>query len=300
MPKQRGTLQVMFRTLDDGCRTIHTMLQSGVVPAAAEIMDRICLEVVAHHRKTDLDPEVGACIIIEIDGDDDAALANPGQTYRGSGKGVRRHRIPGRHSRSRRQTTSGPSGGASVPRWPPSRPNRVGEDISVPRDAFPEVVRRIREISEQTGSLIAVYGHAGDGNLHPSILCDFSKPGEEERVHQAVDDIFAAALDVGGTLSGEHGIGITKRPYIAGALGDDRHPDPQGGEGGPGPEGDPESGKNLVTTAAGQAESCNGEMGCDRGAPIDQPYGGEGPNDVSVRIFAAFCHSGRMPYPVKT
>ncbi len=99
-------------------------------------------------------------------------------------------------------------------------PNRIGEDISVPRDAFPEVVRRIREISEKHGFTIAVYGHAGDGNIHPSILCDLSKPGEEERVHRAVDDIFAAALDVGGTLSGEHGIGITKRPYIAGALGD--------------------------------------------------------------------------------
>jgi len=74
MPKRRGTLQVMFRTLDDGCRTIHTVLQSGVVPAAAEIMDRTCLEVVSRHRKTELDPEVGACIIIEIDGDDDAAL----------------------------------------------------------------------------------------------------------------------------------------------------------------------------------------------------------------------------------
>jgi glycolate oxidase len=99
-------------------------------------------------------------------------------------------------------------------------PNRIGEDISVPRDAFPEVVRRIREISEKQGLPIAVYGHAGDGNIHPSILCDLGKPGEEERVHHAVDDIFAAALSVGGTLSGEHGIGITKRPYIAGALGD--------------------------------------------------------------------------------
>jgi glycolate oxidase len=98
-------------------------------------------------------------------------------------------------------------------------PNRIGEDISVPRDAFPEVVRRIRAISEAYRLPIAVYGHAGDGNLHPSVLCDLSDPEEAERVHRAVDEIFAAALAVGGTLSGEHGIGITKRPYIVQALG---------------------------------------------------------------------------------
>jgi glycolate oxidase len=99
-------------------------------------------------------------------------------------------------------------------------PNRIGEDISVPRDAFPEVVRRIRSISEKYGLPIAVYGHAGDGNLHPSVLCDLADPEEAKRVHQAVDEIFAAALDVGGTLSGEHGIGITKQPYVTQALGE--------------------------------------------------------------------------------
>jgi glycolate oxidase len=99
-------------------------------------------------------------------------------------------------------------------------PNRLGEDISVPRDAFPEVVRHIRAISEKYNLTIAVYGHAGDGNIHPSILCDLSNPEEEKRVHHAVEEIFSATLAVGGTLSGEHGIGITKRPYITHALGE--------------------------------------------------------------------------------
>ncbi|MGI6686719.1 MAG: FAD-linked oxidase C-terminal domain-containing protein [Bacillota bacterium] len=75
-------------------------------------------------------------------------------------------------------------------------------------------------ISERHNLRIAVYGHAGDGNIHPSILCDLSNPEEAERVHQAANEIFAAALSVGGTLSGEHGIGITKRDYIKDALGE--------------------------------------------------------------------------------
>lgn len=219
MPKRRGTLQAMFGTLDDGCRAIHAMLQSGLVPAAAEIMDRTCLEVVARHRKTDLNPGAHACIIIEIDGEDDAALeaqaARVGETARGCGA------LEFRVAQSQREADEiwavrrGISSAVAA-----LAPNRIGEDISVPRDAFPEVVRRIRGISQRQGLTIAVYGHAGDGNLHPSILCDLERPGEGERVHRAVDEIFAAALEVGGTLSGEHGIGITKRPYIEGALGE--------------------------------------------------------------------------------
>jgi len=219
MPKKRGTLQLMFRTLDDGCTTIHQMLQSGLVPAAAEIMDRFCLEAVAKHRKTELDPAIGACIIIEIDGDDDEALETQTKRMEAVAQkcGVYQFRVAQSQQESddlwaiRRGLSSAI---ASLV------PNRLGEDISVPRDAFPEVVRRIAAIAEKHKLTIAVYGHAGDGNIHPSVLCDLSKPGEEERVHRAVNEIFDATLAVGGTLSGEHGIGITKRPYITKALGE--------------------------------------------------------------------------------
>ena len=219
MPKKRGTLQLMFRTLDDGCTTVHQILQAGLAPAAAEIMDRFCLEAVAKHRKTDLDPAIGCCIIIEIDGEDDAALDTQARRMEEVAKrcGVYQFRVAQSQQESdelwaiRRGLSSAI---ASLV------PNRLGEDISVPRDAFPEVVRRIGAIAEKHKLTIAVYGHAGDGNIHPSILCDLSKPGEEERVHRAVEELFDATLAIGGTLSGEHGIGITKRPYIAKALGE--------------------------------------------------------------------------------
>jgi glycolate oxidase len=219
MPKRRGTLQVMFRSLDDGCATIHRMLSEGVVPAAAEIMDRVCLEAVARHQKTALDEAVQACVVIEIDGDSDAELAaQAGRIETVANQcGAVRFRVARSQQESeeiwavRRGLSSAVASLA---------PDRLGEDISVPRDAFPEVVRRIRVISEKYGLPIAVYGHAGDGNLHPSVLCNMNDPEEAARVHQAVDEIFTAALAVGGTLSGEHGIGITKRPYIARALGE--------------------------------------------------------------------------------
>ena len=194
------------------------MLQANIVPAAAEIMDKICLDTVARHRKMDLDPAIGACLVIEIDGDDDEALETQVKRIEAVAKavGAIEFRVAQTQQESDdlwaiRRGISSAIGGLA--------PNRLGEDISVPRDAFPEVVRRIRAISEKYQLTIAVYGHAGDGNIHPSVLCDLRKPGEEKRVHEAVTEIFDVALSVGGTLSGEHGIGITKRPYITKALG---------------------------------------------------------------------------------
>lgn len=219
MPKMRGTIQIMFRSLDDGCETINKMLQENIVPAAAEIMDKTSLDAVARRRKMDLDPAVESCVIIETDGEDQAALdALAGRIEKVAGEcGAVSFRVAQSQAESDelwaiRRTMS--SAVASL------APSRLGEDISVPRGAFPEVVKRIKEISAKHGLIIAVFGHAGDGNLHPSILCDLEDPGDAERAHHAADDIFAAALAVGGTLSGEHGIGITKKQYIYQALGE--------------------------------------------------------------------------------
>jgi glycolate oxidase len=98
-------------------------------------------------------------------------------------------------------------------------PNKLGEDITVPRSAIPEAIRRIKDISAQYGLPIVVFGHAGDGNLHPNILFDRRDPEQWEKVEQVVGEIFHLALDLGGTLSGEHGIGTFKLPYMREALG---------------------------------------------------------------------------------
>ncbi len=218
-PKRRGTLQIMFGSLDEGCATVHQILRLGIMPSAAEIMDRLSLDAVARHRKKNLDVNVAACLIVEIDGEDDQAIAAQAsqievQARKNNALTFRAAQTPAEADELwaiRRGVSSALAAQA---------PNRISEDISVPREAFPEVVRRIQAIAAKHGLLISVYGHAGDGNLHPSILCDMNNPIEAKRVHQAIDDLFAVALELGGTLSGEHGIGITKKPYIAQALGE--------------------------------------------------------------------------------
>ncbi|MDD4599490.1 putative FAD-linked oxidoreductase [bioreactor metagenome] len=219
MPKVRNTMQLMFPSLDNACNTIHKMLMSGAVPAAAELMDRISLQAVARHRKLDINPSIEACVVVEIDGESNEDLQKQAAKIDmiANEFEVAEVRIAASQQEvdeiwAIRRGLSSAIGAMA--------PNRLGEDISVPRDAFPKTVRLIRKIAEKYNLTIAVYGHAGDGNIHPSVLCDLSKPGEEHKVHAAVDEIFDAALSVGGTLSGEHGIGITKRPHIAKALGE--------------------------------------------------------------------------------
>ncbi|VBB07375.1 Hypothetical protein LUCI_2619 [Lucifera butyrica] len=218
MPKMRNTLQLMFPALDNACLTIHKMLQSGVTPAAAELMDQTSIQAVARHRHLVIDPAIEACVVIEIDGEDTESLEKQAHQIEAIAHsfGVAEVRIAASVQEAEdiwsiRRGLSSAIGAMA--------PNRFGEDISVPRNEFPAVMRRIREVAAKYNLCIAVYGHAGDGNLHPSVLCDLSRPEEAERVHQAIDEIFAAALDAGGTLSGEHGIGITKKGYIANALG---------------------------------------------------------------------------------
>jgi len=99
------------------------------------------------------------------------------------------------------------------------RPTTVLEDATVPRSKIPQMVRAISDIAKKYTLTIGTFGHAGDGNLHPTILTDKRDKTEWIRVEKAIDDIFEIALSLGGTLSGEHGIGKAKSRYLANEIG---------------------------------------------------------------------------------
>ena len=93
-------------------------------------------------------------------------------------------------------------------------PDKYNEDIVVPRSRVPDVIRTIEKIQQRYEMPIVNFGHAGDGNIHVNIMIDKRQPGMEEKAHLAIRDVFQAALDLGGTMSGEHGVGLSKSPYI--------------------------------------------------------------------------------------
>ncbi len=219
LPGERRTARALFPSLEGACRAVERSIRAGTVPAAAEIMDRTCLEAVAGFQGPALDSGVEAAVIFEFDGDGPESLerqiARALSSCREAGVVDFRVAASPQEAEELWSTRRGLSAAVAA-----LAPNRIGEDISVPRAAFPEIVRRIRAIGRQYGLVIAAFGHAGDGNLHPSILTDLSQPGARQKVDQAVGTIFQAALQLGGTLSGEHGIGVTKKDYIAAALGE--------------------------------------------------------------------------------
>ena len=100
------------------------------------------------------------------------------------------------------------------------RPRKMGEDICVPQSRMPEAIHRLREIEARHGHLLVNYGHAGDGNIHVTCMWDPEEERAEERLDATIEGVFHLAMELGGTLSGEHGIGTTKRAYLGLEVGE--------------------------------------------------------------------------------
>ena len=216
-PAATRTAKAVFPRMDDASAAVNRILLSGVLPSKLEIMDGTTIECVEDYLHCGLPTDAEAILIIETDGDAVNAqreIETAAQVCKDSGASevqVARDAKEADELWLARRSVSGSLGRA--------RPNKLGEDISVPRSAIPEMVRRIKEIAFRHELRIVVFGHAGDGNLHPNILFDRRDPDELRRVEEAVADIFAAAVELGGTLSGEHGVGTLKLPYLEMAVG---------------------------------------------------------------------------------
>ncbi|MDY7079177.1 MAG: FAD-linked oxidase C-terminal domain-containing protein [Chloroflexota bacterium] len=217
-PPYARTALVHFPTLDDAGRSVQAVLARGLVPATLELLDETAIECIEEAMQLGLPLDVEAILLIEADGSDaesvqreidaitDICLETGASRVDVARNGEERDEL----WRARRSVS---------PSLARKAPNKLGEDITVPRSAIPEAIRRIKAIGAKYGLPIVVFGHAGDGNLHPNILFDKRDPDQWAKIEPMVGEIFHVALDVGGTLSGEHGIGTFKLPYMREALG---------------------------------------------------------------------------------
>jgi len=198
------------------CRAVGAILAAGVVPLALEMMDRVTLRCVEDFLRGGLPIDCEAMLLVDVDGGSedvgdqvelvaDACAASDAAIVRPSRSSAESQQL----WRARRSTSS------SFGRL---RPNKLGEDISVPRSAIPSTVREVQSIAIEHRLLIPMFGHIGDGNLHPNILCDLRDREEMARVAAAARSIFSAAIRNQGVLSGEHGIGLLKREFMAATL----------------------------------------------------------------------------------
>ncbi|MBN1178927.1 MAG: FAD-binding protein [Anaerolineae bacterium] len=217
-PQFVRTALVEFDSLDDASRTVNAILAAGIVPATLELMDETAIACIEEAMKLGLPLDVEAMLIIETDGSDEEAVVREIEAAARICRetGARQVSVAQDEAERARLWRARRSVSPSLAR---KAPNKLGEDITVPRSAIPEAVRRIKAVSAQYGLPIVVFGHAGDGNLHPNILFDRRDPAQWAAVEQIVGEIFRIALDLEGTLSGEHGIGTFKLPYMVEALG---------------------------------------------------------------------------------
>ncbi len=210
-PRAVKTMSAVFQDLNQAADTVAAIIGSGIVPATLEIMDQKSVGYVEDYLHLGLSREAEAMLLIEVDGTPRAVEEEAdavGRICREKGASFAAAKDPteaGNLWKARRAVS------AAISRV---RPSKIGEDICVPRSALPAAVRAIQDIGRRFELPICIFGHAGDGNLHPNILTDRRDPVEMERVEQAIRAIFEAAVGLGGTLSGEHGVGISKKPYL--------------------------------------------------------------------------------------
>jgi len=217
-PKFARTALVEFLALADASRTVNAILSAGIVPATLELMDETAIACIEEALHLGLPLDVEATLLIETDGADEAGVLREIEAIAEICRqcGARQVKV----ARDEAERSSLWKARRSVsPALARKAPNKLGEDITVPRSAIPEAVRRIKAISIKYGLPIVIFGHAGDGNLHPNILFDKRNLEQWKKVQQMVAEEFAVALELGGTLSGEHGVGALKRPYMEKALG---------------------------------------------------------------------------------
>ena len=217
-PQFARTALADFVSLEAASRTVNAILSAGIVPATLELMDQTALACIEEAMHLGLATDVEASLLIETDGADLQAVQREIEACVKICNDCGARSVKMAQSEAERSSLWKARRSIS-PSLARKAPNKLGEDITVPRSAIPEVVQRLRGISAKYELPIVIFGHAGDGNLHPNILFDKRQPEQWAKVEQMVGEIFETSLALGGTLSGEHGVGALKRPYLEKALG---------------------------------------------------------------------------------
>lgn len=214
-PKHTRTLMAHFAEVGQAAEAVSAAIAAGAVPAKLEFMDRACTNAVEDYLHLGLPRDAEAVLLVDTDGDDleiveeerdlvEAACLKAG--------GVVRRAADNAESDALWQARRSIS-----PALGRIRPQRMNEDIVVPRSALPEVVRQIRALGDSSGFHLVQFGHIGDGNLHPNIMFD-PRTESTEAVHDLAHKIALVAIEHGGVLSGEHGIGTMKRDFMTDAV----------------------------------------------------------------------------------
>jgi len=212
LPEAKKTMLTIFDSIDGAAKAVSTIIGAKIIPTTLEFMDYATLQCVEKRFNLGIPAEGRAVLLIEVDGDRDLIEKQASRIHELiKPLGLVQFRAAKDNAESEelwrvRRLVS--------PSLRDINPTKYNEDIVVPRSKVPDVIRTIEKIQQKYDIPIVNFGHAGDGNIHVNIMIDKDIPGHEEKAQCAIREVFQAALDLNGTMSGEHGVGLSKAPYI--------------------------------------------------------------------------------------
>jgi len=212
-PAARKTMLALFDSMEDAADAVSQIIAAKIIPCTLEFIDRFTLQCVESFANVGLPIDCDAVLLIESDGHPAQVNEDAEQIQKIlQASNSREIKIAQSEEEAAQLATARRSAFAALARI---RPTTILEDITVPRDKLAEMVRFVQATAVKYDLKIASFGHFGDGNLHPTILADERDEQEMKRVHKALEELFEKTLTLGGTITGEHGVGLAKKDHLA-------------------------------------------------------------------------------------
>ena len=216
-PAAKQTMIAHFESMTDAARTVSEIIRHKIIPCTLEFLDRVTIGCVEEYVAIGLPLDVEALLLIEVDGHPAEVAEQAAEIERLAGEhGAREVRRAHSEEEATRLASARRTAFSALARLAPTV---VLEDVTVPRSELARMVSHIAQVSERYGVRIGTFGHMGDGNLHPTFLTDERDAREMGRVEQAMREVFEFAVELGGTITGEHGVGLAKKPFLPAAIG---------------------------------------------------------------------------------
>ena len=220
-PAARRTMLASYDRMEDAAQTVSDIIAAKIIPCTLEFLDRMTIGCVEDYAKIGLPRDCEALLLMETDGHPAAVEDEAAQMLAlARARGARDVRVARDEAEALRLATARRSAFSALARV---RPTTILEDVTVPRDKLAEMVGFIAEVAKKHRLLVGTFGHMGDGNLHPTFLTDERDAAEMARVHEALEDIVTRTLALGGTITGEHGVGLAKKAWLRRQVGENSH-----------------------------------------------------------------------------
>ena len=216
-PASKKTLLGLYDEMTQAAATVSAIIAHKIIPCTLEFLDRTTIECVEAHAGIGLPTDCAAVLLMEVDGHP-AQVAEQAAQIEAIARegGARSVRLAASEAEAQQLAAARRTAFSALAR---RAPTVVLEDVTVPRSELAAMVAYVQEVGQRHQVRVGTFGHFGDGNLHPTFLCDERDTEEMVRVEKAMAEVFAYAVELGGTITGEHGVGLAKKPYLPGQLG---------------------------------------------------------------------------------